>query len=256
MSRQYKMQSGIKYACDFCSIKKRTKDALTRHTALCKFIHTSAKERCINEDSQEPLPSQHVLLQYIMDLTEKCDRLEQKLDKIQKTCYQQKRKNFGDFIETLSYTGISFAEWLKSLIVTDEDLEILFKNDLRECIKSILLSSTIKSQIPFKAFAQRQHGLYVYTNSEDIPDLYKWRLMSIDEFKRIVLIISQRVMRKFTEWQIKNKDDIEINEQLRELQNLYMHKANGGNRTLESNTIDIKKYFISNIQVSLKNVDG
>ena len=249
------MQNGARYTCDFCTIKKRTKDALARHVSLCKFIHTSAKEHSINEDLHEAVPSQQILLQYILDLTEKYERLEQKMDKIYKSSYQQKRQNFNEYLNILSHDGISYTLWLNSLVITEEHLDILFKNDLRECIKAVLKTSVDVGTIPFKAFIQRQNGLFVYNDTPENIGIYKWRLITIDEFKKIVLILSQRVMRKFTEWQIKNQTEIEISEKLRELQNLYMHKANGGNSSLESRTTEIRKWFISHIQVSLKNVD-
>ena len=249
------MQNGTRYVCEFCTIKKRTQNALTRHTSLCKFIHTSAKEHSTNEDLHEAIPSQQVLLQYILDLTEKYEQLEKKMDKIYKTSYQEKRKNFNEYLDTLHYTGICYTNWLKSLVITEEHLEILFKNDLRECIKAVLSSSIEQGPIPFKAFVQRQNGLYIYNETEEGSKIYKWRLVTTDEFKKIVLILSQRVMRKFTEWQIDNKQEIDESEKLRELQNLYMHKANGGSSSLETKSTDIRKWFISSIQVSLKNVD-
>lgn len=249
------MQNGPKYTCEFCTIKKKTKDSFIRHVSLCKFIHTSSKEHTMNQDLYEAIPSQQILLQYVLDLTEKCEQLEQKMDKIYKTSYQQKRKNFNEYLDTLNHTGISYTNWLKSLVITDIHLDILFKNDLRECIKAVLTTSIESGPIPFKAFIQRQHGLYIYTEVEEGSQLYKWRLATADEFKKIILILSQRVMRKFTEWQLENETEIAISERLRELQNLYMHKANGGNSSLESRSTDIRKWFVSRIQTSLKNID-
>jgi len=249
ISHIYTMQKQMKYSCPYCLLKKNSKDTFEKHIGLCKFIHTSAKEHKINIDSKEKIPSQEIMLQYILDLSEKYEKLEQKVIKLQNTAFQIKKKTFDEYISSLHPCEETYDQWLKKIVISDNDLENLFKNDLKVCIKSILYTifeNTDFTKLPLRAFSQKVNTIYIYDT--------KWRAMTNDELEQLVLILSHRIVKKYTQWSEEHRIEILNDSTMYERSMCYLHKANGS-YNFSSRVTDIKKIIISKIQINLKNID-
>ena len=102
----------MKYTCPHCNTSKYTKDSFDKHVYMCKFIHVSAKEHALNRDATEPIPSQELLLRYVLDLTDKHERLEKRVMRLEQSNGRLFRKNFEEYIQLLSSPTIAFDEWI------------------------------------------------------------------------------------------------------------------------------------------------
>jgi hypothetical protein len=239
-----------KHQCTTCNTQFPTKAILKRHGSICTFIHTSAKEHAIdNEYSKIPLPSQEAMFQYILHLTNKYTELEEKVAKLEHNSSISLRKNFKEYLKTMEKPSVTYSQWIQSTQITEKDLQILLENDLEECIKNILQTLlTTHAILPIRAFTQKHHMFYIYDT--------EWRIMTSEEFTKMISLLSHRILQKYTKWAKEHRDEWESSQQLQERAMVYLSKANGMNRTIESRTSIIKKWLFTKIQVSLKNVDA
>jgi len=250
-----KMSVAKKYSCPYCLIKKQTKDTFNRHIGLCKFIHTSSKEHKINSDTLEEVPNQHILLQYILDLSEKYEKLEAKVNKMQNASFQLRKKNVDEYIKTIAPCPILFSDWVQKCVVSDKALKSLFENDIKECLK-ILIYQTLEENddIPLKAFTQRPNTIFIYDESKD-DNKYVWRPLIHQELEHYTRILCHRILKKYLEWTRDHSNDLERDSKLQELSMIYLNKANGSSTTLEQRMTEVRKAIISNVQISLKNLE-
>jgi hypothetical protein len=192
------------------------------------------------------LPSQDIMFQYIIHLTEKYEQLEQKILKLERSTYILKKTNINDYLKTLKYPMFSYSEWMSKIEVSEQDLEKLFEYDIKMCIKSIL-EDVFDSDTPLIAFKEKQNSFYIFDTS--------WRLMTTDEFSLLVRVISHRILKKYMAWANENRDYLEANPKNQELSMIYMSKANGLNCNTEQTMRDIKKWLFSKICVSNKGIE-
>jgi len=238
----------MKHICGNCHTSWNTKQTFELHKNVCNFIHTSMKERSIDADYHKmAFPSQEAMFHYILHLTNKYQQLDEKVAKLQKSTTSVRRKHIGDYIASLQKPSLTYAEWLETVEVASDHLDNLFVGNLNSCIKSVLETHITAENMPIIAFYQKPNYFYLY----DV----QWRLMTQDELRKMVSVISHRVLKKYMKWAQENKDKLEGSQKAEELAMIYMSKANGLNNSVESRVLDVKKWLFGRMNVSLKFVD-
>ena len=86
-------------------------------------------------------------------------------------------------------------------------------------------------------------------------DKPKWRIMTLPETKKMILILSQRFLNDYLNWEIENRDEIEEKEDLKNKQITYFTNINGGKISMDARVNDIKRWLYSKIQENVKNID-
>jgi hypothetical protein len=99
-----------KECCQHCGKRYKTRTNLEKHLLLCELIH-SRKSSKIVVDEEEDIPSQKKIYQMLLELGQKYNRLEEKVEEINKYVVKKKKK-------------INIIEWLNSNITPD----IIFDN--------------------------------------------------------------------------------------------------------------------------------
>lgn len=245
-----------KYSCPYCLKKVLTQKIFHEHIGICKFVHTSAKEHRINTEAIEVLPSQHVLLQYILDLSTKYERLEEKVNQLQKTTFQLRKKNIDEYIKTISPASTLFSDWINKCIIDEKILNILFEKDIKECLRAIITQAIEEdTNTPFKSFIQRPQTIFIYDKDKEDPAILCWRTMTSEEISHLTRVLCHRINKKYMDWIRDNQESIETNKKMQDLSMIYLQKANGYSTTMDQRISEVKKAIISNIQVSLKNLE-
>jgi len=231
-----------RYTCRQCNKQYSKKAILDQHQPFCIFIHTSAKDH----ESSPQLPSQELLFQYIVHLTKKYEQLEQKIAKIEKTTVYSKKIQIQDYLKSLKEPLLSYSQWLNQIEVCDEDLEKLFEYDLKNCLKSIL-EAVLDVDMPLFALQEKPNAIYIFDA--------KWRMMTSEEFSKLISILSHRILKKYMAWANENRAKLEENPKNQELAMSYMSKANGLNCNLEQTATEIKKWVFTKINISNKAIE-
>ena len=238
----------MKYTCPHCNTKKYTKDTFDKHIHICKFIHTTAKEHAINRDSIEAIPSQELLLRYVLDLTDKHERLEKRVMRLEQSNSRIFRKNFAEYVQLLPPPTTPFDEWMQKLVVTQKHIEeVLFPLDIKECIRAVFqcaLNSSTNEILPICAFTQKPNCIYFWENADK-----KWKLMQYDDFHKLILILSHRINRAYSLWAEQHATNIEtMTESMQETMMVYMYKANGSNISHDQRILFLKQWLFNTIK--------
>lgn len=209
--------------CKFCNRYFRYKDLFDQHGLTCEFLYRSEHERDRETDAHEVIPSgqnQYKLIQHLM-LT--VNRLTKDVERLKKNTIVRKKKMIMDYLNSTSYPKPPkpFEEWVLNLTTTAENLQYVFDGDLTDGIQDILRSHI--ATIPICAFHQKSATLYVFSSRENM----KWRIMTNDEFVRIIQLVSHKLLQEFLRWQIANEVHIQMNPTLKEKNIEYMHRING-----------------------------
>ena len=86
--------------CVYCGKSYKKKINLEKHIILCEFLNTS-KKRQINDDEEDDIPSNKKLYKILLELGSKFNKLEEKVDEINKWVIKKKKK-------------INVIEWLNT----------------------------------------------------------------------------------------------------------------------------------------------
>lgn len=242
-----------KFICQTCSVTKETETAYNRHIAICKFLSISAKERIRQIDEYEKEPTIREIFQVVISLCEENMILKKRIDKLELSNHHYKKKTIEDYLSSLPKEEfIVFNDWVTTISVTDQHFQILLDKNLTECIKQMIHDAIDSientSRLPLKAFVQRNNQFYKYEN-------FHWTQLTHDEFKSIISILNQRIIRKYIEWKTTNKAVIEINPTMQELDMQYMSKTIGFGKPIESRISEIRKSLFDKIKENMKQLE-
>lgn len=239
------------YKCELCMTEKKTKQAYNRHISICKFVNVSAKEN-IKRDFSEKEPSLSEMFQIVIKICEENERLKKRIESLEKNNIQIRRKTIDEYLCANSTNIVPYSMWLKGIVISDNNLNLLFSTNLVECLKNVLeesIDSMTLSNLPLKSFSQKANIFYIFEDG-------KWRVQTSEEFKHLVSALSHRILRKYLDWKNENqREDQPLNEKAQEMNILYMNKVNGFGKTFESRVSEVRKWIFGKIQISLKNVD-
>jgi len=226
------------FICPTCNTKKQLKRDYESHVALCKITSISAKVNMSQVSNHEREPTNREIFQIIITLCEENAKLKKRIESLETNVKIHKKRTIDDYLLTLPATSIiSFQNWLATVIVTDDDFELLIDKSLTECLKQMLLRSLqpqTDKHMPLKSFKQRQNQIYQFQNN-------KWTLMTNSDFIPILSVLSQRVVRKYLQWKNDNRETIEKNQHMQEVDIQYMSKSIGSGKSLECRISEIKK---------------
>lgn len=222
----------MNYKCGFCNRKYKRKTYYTRHMNICEYLYKNKREREIENEEIDDTPDIRTLYEIILELTNKNKLLEQKVDKLTKLVnYKNNNFNYIDILNNNYSNIIPFYDFINTINVNNEQLEVIFKNKIVDGITNILNTVLIHKNCPIKAFQQKQNTIFVYND--------KWSIMN-DELITILLSnICKKILNIFIEWQ-KTKD-IHNNEYLSEIYTINLNKIMSFNYNNKTNINIIKK---------------
>ena len=214
--------------CQYCFNEYTRKSSYTRHTVFCEMIHKSKRERiCEEEESKIPtLKEMYIVMQ---EMTYNYKKMEDKLKELQKWVNRKKTK-----LDVVSWLNSNlnvvdvFEEWIKKIVVTEEDMFILQDKQFIDTINSIC-SRIITENIPIICFEEKSNVFYIYTNiniEEDNDEQTQcWVKMSSKNFNLMVRILHSKVFKIVCLWKNENEEKILKNKKMDELYNKILMKV-------------------------------
>jgi hypothetical protein len=251
----------IKYQCKYCNKIYIRKYAYNNHFEKCKFY----KSRCsvIKEDNHEFLNniketninlSNSTIYKMLIDLTNKYDKLQKDYDNLKKFVETNKKK--VDIITYLNnnfnFDNYDFNDFIKSIIITSEDLEIIFKKDYLDGIVNIILNkiNILENNVPLKAFSTKENILYIYLKS-----LKSWIQISNEELQKTIKYFSKNILNEFGKWESETKKTMRPDD-FSEIYILNMKKVLGGNYDSKNLNNLIKTRLYKNIKINVKSISS
>ena len=154
--------------CIHCgkSYKKRTN--LDKHVILCELLNKSKKNLVIEDE--EDIPSQRKMYEILLELGNKFNRLEEKVDELNKWVVKKKKKiNVIDWLNTNITPEIKFDSLIEKIVMSDDDVKYLFENSFADTLNHIFsrnIYNLSESEYPIFAFVQKTNIFYIYENEE------------------------------------------------------------------------------------------
>jgi len=203
------------YTCYCCGKTYKKRETLDRHTVLCEIIDKAKKKKSTTIENEEQIPSQKQMYNILVELTLKYRTLEEKMEEAQKWIDKAKRKiNVEEWLNKNVKPSITFYNLYENqLVVTEENIEFLFKNNFIDTffevlIKNMELLKITDENSPIQSFSQKANKIYVY-------DIISESNILFEELSREKLIkfgkqIHFKIVKELTEW--KNKRGISVDE--------------------------------------------
>jgi uncharacterized protein YeeX (DUF496 family) len=194
---------------------------LEKHLVLCELLHKS-KRSSLNEDEELPMPSQKQMFQMLLELGQKYNKLEEKIDEMNKWVVKKKKKiNVLEWLNVNIVPNLIFENLTDKISIIESDMEFLLQNSFLDTINNIFartIYDVSENENPIFAFAQKPNMFYIYdTNSSKINNENNqpcWLELPKDKLIRFLNKMQMKISKSFYEWRKKNAEKIHNNDNL------------------------------------------
>ena len=234
------------YECGYCNKIYKIESAYNKHTQMCKLFMKSKNNK--QTENNEHIPSNSELYSIIQILVNKCSALEKKVESLQGSLHKNNRK--FDILEWLNNQNIknvcSFNDWINSIIITINDMELVFENGfikgIQLIIENILPLSNNTRINPIKAYTQKDNILYIFNGQS-------WEIMTAEVFELFVYKITKGLLSQFKCWQDKNANRRDDNFTKKYSENVK--KILGGSLSREQQVNKIRVLLYNHLKIKI-----
>ena len=195
--------------CIYCGKSYIKRTNLDKHIVICELLHKRNKSSLIIEDEEESLPSQKKLFQLLIELGQKYNRLEEKVNELNKWFLKKKKKiNILEWLNDNITTNILFDSVIDKIIINEDDIRILLENSFNDVLNEIF-SRTIynfnENENPIFAFVQKVNVFYIF---DLVDDKKIWVEISRDIFVKFLNKVQMKIIKAFYDYKQSKSDDI------------------------------------------------
>jgi len=194
--------------CVYCGKSYKKKINLEKHVNLCELLQKSKKTLIIEE---EEIPSQRKMFQILLELGNKFNRLEEKVDELNKWVIKKKKKiNVVEWLNTNIKPEIKFDNLTEKINIIDDDIKYLFENSFADTLNHIFsrnIYNLSESEYPIFAFVQKSNIFYIYENEQT-----GWIELIKENLIKFLNNVYMKLFRAFRQHKIVNADKIRDDE--------------------------------------------
>lgn len=197
--------------CIYCGKGYKAKKNLEKHIMLCEIYHNPKKRKIVIEED-DPLPSQRVLYEMVVQLALKCNKMEEKIEELNKLLIKEKKKiNVFEWLnnKTPSFT---YEELIEKMLIKDEYIDYLFKNSFIDTFIEIF-SKTIQDDfenLPIRCFTQKPNHYYVYDKND--KDELTWQELNREKLMYSMNKFHMKISKELFIWRQKNNEFVMSND--------------------------------------------
>jgi hypothetical protein len=228
------------------------------------MAYKSKRLKLCEEEESTDIPTVDKLYKIIQEMALKQQQMEEKMDEMQKWIDKKKKKlNIISWLNTQFKPSLVFENRVKSLIVTEDDINSLIEENFVITVINIL-KKNLKTEgpvmEPLACFAEKNTVFYIYkpitdaNSSEVTQNQCEWFKMSVEEFVYMLRIIHSKILHGLCAWRDKNSDKISQSEKIGDAYNKAVIKLMGADFTQESTLTKIRAPLFNMIKGNLKNM--
>lgn len=251
-SNSFVQDGNIKHHCPFCNRQFHYKNMCEQHTVTCEFLFKSRRDKDRENDAYENLPNPQEMFKLVQHLALQVAKQQKEINHLKNATITKKRKVIMDWLLGPSAPKpiLTFNEWVKTVLVSFDDLDKVFHGDLAEGMKHCLDTYFDKYQIaetrpnngylPICAFTQKPGTIYIYSSADpfnlkstssasSIGDnsTIKWRILDTYTFECWMFRLGHQFAKEFIKWQTLNTVRIHSSDEDKEQNIDYLSKVNG-----------------------------
>lgn len=247
-------------SCHCCGKTYTRKTSYEKHVILCEVLYKTKREKKCEEEESTDIPNTKQLYNIIQELAIKYQAIEQKMNDMQKWVETKKRKlnviqwlNANVLID--STTGITIQNWIQTIQVNEEHIEILIEGNMFQTLSAILRHHLTKDKkasksTPFYCLTQKANLFYCYND-----ETTKWSHFSAEDFIIMLKRIHAKLVKALCEWHDKNIDRINSSDKMQILYNQTMIKLMSANFTHDAQIVSkIRTILYQELKTDMKNV--
>lgn len=213
-----------KHTCEHCGRGYKTKNKYDKHFVICDFLSKTSRQKAkiTAEEMEESLttPSLSTMYKLLVDLGVKYNRLEEKVDNLNKWVIRKKKNiNIVEWLNANSKPLKTFDNLHLSIEVKVEDINHLVSNTFYDTLNLIFERELYyfkeqESPHPIVAFVQKPNTFYVYDNVTDKEGNSSsiWTELTSEKFSSFLIKIHVKMSKYLKEWKKNYNEDIENNE--------------------------------------------
>lgn len=245
------------YVCQYCNKCYIRKYNYNNHLITCKLNRIS--KDCIFNQDDDNIQNCEInindMYKIMVKLHNKYDKLQKDYDELKKYINNTKKK-----ISIIEYLNLNFNnldydfyDFVNNIIVTNNELNMIFKNDYVNGIYEIIISyiediKLIDKVIPIKSFTQKEGVLYIYNKK-----LSSWNILCDSNIQQLIKIVNKKLLLLFLDWKIENEKKMS-DEQFSNLYVINMKKVVGGNFEKKNIKTMLKNKLFNYFKINLKNI--
>lgn len=244
-----KNSNKLTFQCIYCNKNYKRKTCYNNHINICRLLSNNDEFK-IDLEERENTPCTKDLYKIISELTKEVYKIKKELNKFKRQVnYQKKKISVIDYLNTNYKPNISYEEWKKNIIITQDDLNYIFKYGCIKGIISLLKNNFVINYsskiLPIISTNHTLNNLYIYSNN-------CWILMSQEQFKNLLKIINKKIFYEFKKWDVESKKKL-TKDEYSELYILNIQKLICGKYSKEQIQLRINTDICNILRVTLNN---
>lgn len=199
--------------CIHCGRSYIKRVNLDKHIVICELLHNSNKKPKTIEEDHMVIPSQQKMFQMLIELGQKYNKLEEKVEEINKWVVKKKKKiNVLEWLNANVTPNIVFDSILDKITINDEDLKILMNNNFNDLLNEVFSRTIYKfneTENPIFSFIQKINTFYIY---DTIDGKNIWIELTTERLIKFLNKVHMKVLRVFFDWKKTKETDIKSND--------------------------------------------
>jgi uncharacterized protein YeeX (DUF496 family) len=167
--------------CTYCGKSYKKKSNLDKHFVVCELLQVGKKRNSNierNQDEDEAIPSQQKMFQMLVELGQKYNKLEEKVEEMNKWIVKKKKKINGiEWLNTNIKPTINFHSIIDTIIINEDDIKFLFENSFNDLLNEVFSRTIYSKDFPIFAFVQKPNLFYIYDSEIGWIELSRERMI-------------------------------------------------------------------------------
>lgn len=236
--------------CTYCGKNYKKKSNLDKHFVVCELLQVGKKRNSNierNQDEDEPIPSQQKLFQMLIELGQKYNKLEEKVEEMNKWIVKKKKKINGlEWLNNNIKPTINFDNIIDVIIINEDDIKFLFHNSFNDLLNEVFSRTIYSENFPIFAFVQKPNLFYIYHSETGWIELSRERLIKfLDK-------VHMKIFKEFYEWKQAKKSIIQCDTYLANNCDKTLIKISGLDFKQEQILSKIRNMMYSKMKTDLK----
>jgi dsDNA-binding SOS-regulon protein len=233
---------------------------MEKHITLCEIIYKTNHNQKVSIEEEDILPSQRRLYQMLLEMGQKYNRLEEKVEEMSKWIAKKKKNiNVLEWLNTHKNplpTALLFETLHEEINVTHEDIEYLFTNTFFETVKKVfsqMISNIEESLIPICAFEQKVGLFYVYEKNME-TNQYSWTQLSKEKLILFLKRLHRKISKALSDWKRNNTQKIKDDEKWDTIYDKTISKVMGIEIHQDTTCNKLKTILFHILKTDIKNI--
>jgi len=236
--------------CIYCGKSYVKKDCFEKHMLICELKHNSRKNF---EEDEIVIPSQKIIFKMLLELGQKYNRIEEKIEEINKWVVKKKKKiNMIEWLNSNITPIIVFDKLIDKICIIEEDIKFLLQNSIFDTFNEIF-SRTIynvsETENPIFAFVQKANIFYIF---DSIDSKNIWSELPREGLIKFLNKVHKKIVKVFCDWKKEHANEVKQSDNFALMCDKTLLKLMGTDFKVESTLNKIRNLMYSHMKTDMK----